>query len=109
VGTAADSIFGPAVRKTALKIVAALFWLALAEAPFLYQAATMNAQISWRELGSPSEPGVYRCVGTRVCVTQRDIDLASAALDGGERDVIFNATYQQPPEGEPCYLLNNFA
>jgi hypothetical protein len=69
----------------------------------------MDAQISWRELGSPSEPGVYRCVGTRVRVTQRDIDLASAALDGGERDVIFNAIYQQPPEDEPCYLLNNFA
>jgi hypothetical protein len=52
----------------------------------------MDAQISWRELGSPSEPGNYPFAGTHVRVTRKDIDLAERQFALGASDVVFNAT-----------------
>ena len=68
----------------------------------------MHAQISWRELGSPSEPGTYRWRGIAVQVRQRDIDLANSATEQSEA-VIFNATLFEPISGERRYVLANLA
>jgi hypothetical protein len=69
----------------------------------------MDAQIGWvGDLGSPSEPGLYRFRGVAVQVSQADIDRARAEL-AKVSEVIFNATLAQPIGAEPRYVLGSIA
>jgi hypothetical protein len=70
----------------------------------------MDAQISWvRDLGSPTEAGIYHFSGIAVQVRQPDIDRARHELDKGLHDVIFNATLSEPISGDRKYVLGSIA